>query len=406
VARTQSREDNGQKTASQGEGTVAGQLDILSLRLDLADRRGRRLAGIAWALCGLWLVTAVVAATALLAPYSGSVRAQLDGLLGGDEASRVRGITLEAQRLVLRGPDGEVRGELALRHDGSLGLSLFDAGGKVRAALVAGADGPASLTLAGDDTQPGMTLTPGNLRFTDKEGGAFLTSTSLGLTSWDVQDARSGVWLGARPDGTSSLALADRKGRTRMGLALKADGQPSVTLFDKEGKSGAVVDVPADGARLGLFSDGVARVGIGHGTGGSQITLAAQDGSDRVTLRNLADGQTGLFVHDPSGRERLAMGVNPQGPAGMSLFDRHGTHRAALSINSDEAPQLLLFDAAGGRRAVLALTEDGVPGLRYEEKGRTRALFGAQGDKVRSTGPAALVLYDKDGTILFQAPIL
>jgi hypothetical protein len=405
VARTQSREGNGSPAPQTGVKT-ADQLEAVFLRLALAEQQGRRLHGIAWTLAGLWVVTAVVAAAALLAPYNGTLRGQLDRVLGRDEASAVGGATVEAQRIVLRGREGEVRGELALRDDGSLGLHLYDRAGKVRAALVAAAAGPASLTLTGDEGQPGVTITPGNLRFTDKDGGAFLTSTSLGLTSWDVQDARSGVWLGARPDGTSALTLADRKGKTRMGLALRADGQPSVTLFDKEGRNGAVLDVPADGSRLGLFADGVARVGVGYGPGGSQLTLAGQDGGERVSIRNLADGGTGVFVSDPSGRQRIAMGVQPEGASGLSLFDRRGTHRAALSLSGEEAPQLLLFDGAGGRRASLALTEDGVPGLRYEEKGRTRAVFGAQEDKVRSTGPAALVLFDKDGAILFQAPIL
>jgi hypothetical protein len=42
-----------------------------------------------------------------------------------------------------------------------------------------------------------------------------------------------------------------------------------------------------------------------------------------------------------------------------------------------------------------------------EDGGRPQAVLGASAEgKVRGTGPASFVLFDKDGSILFQAPIL
>lgn len=388
--------------------TPKTELQLLTERLEAAERRGRRARRVGLLAFGASALALAAASGALLAPYSGFVRVQLDRLFRRGNVVLARKTVVEAEQFVVRGSDGEVRGELALRDDGSLALSLYDREGRARATLAAEADGGAGLSLAGHEGQPGLSLTARNLRFTDREGGAFLTSTGLGLTSWDVQDARSGIWLGARPDGTSALTLADSRGKTRVGIGLRADGAPNFTLYDKEGRNGVVLDVPVDGARLGLFSEGVARAGLGHGAGGSQISLYGTDGKDRVTLRSLADGSAGLFLHEQDGTERVAMGVRPGGTAGLSLFDRKTTLRAGLTVVSGEAPHLMLFDAGGVRRANFGLFGDGLPGLQFEDKGRMRAVLGAAGeDKGRqTTAPASLVLYDSDGSILFQAPIL
>lgn len=378
----------------------------MAARIEAAERQNRRLRRRSWVVGLLSVLALVVGAAALLAPYNTRVRWALDRVIRRANVVVPQRATIEGERLVVRGSDGQIRAELAQRADGALALGLYDLQGNLRAELSVGEDGLGALTLAGTGGQPGLAITPKSVRVADAEGAAFLASTSLGLTAWEVGDARSGVWVGTRPDGTSSLTLSDRQGKTRAGIALKADGAPTMTLNDREGRTGAVLDVPADGARLGLFSDGVPRAAMGYGAGGPQIGLYGNDGKERAAMRHLPDGSTGVFLADGEGRERIAMGIRPSGATGLSLFDRKGTLRTAMSTVADDSPNLVLFDAGGVRRASIGLGSDGSPGIRFEDKGRARmSLSATAGERAGAPGPPAFVLYDKDGTILFQAPV-
>jgi len=186
---------------------------------------------------------------------------------------------------------------------------------------------------------------------------------------------------------------------------VKPDGSPSLTLADKEGRTGALVDVVDEGSRLGLFYDGMVRAGIGFGPGGSQLNLYGDDGKDHATLSLAPDGATGLIFHGQDGKQRAALGVAPNNASGLSLFDKGGSQRAAMSVVPEGSPRLELFDAGGGRRANLAVSAEGLPALQLEEKGQPRAVLGAGSEgKRRASTPSSLLLFDKDGSVIFQAP--
>jgi hypothetical protein len=127
----------------------------------------------------------------------------------------------------------------------------------------------------------------------------------------------------------------------------------------------------------------------------------------------MPDGSAGLVFHDGDGKQRLSLGVLPNDVAGLSLYDKGERHRLGLSVLGDSSPHLELFDGAGTRRAGLALTPDGLPGLLLEDKGQPRAVLGvgtspdgkrpAAGGKASSA--SSLLLFDRDGSIVFQAPV-
>ena len=353
--------------------------DLVAL-IAMLHRRQRRLR---WTVAGLTLLTLAGlagAGAALVAPYNAELGLYLRRWLGRPEIISVEKTILEAEKFALRTPDGKVRAALAARDDGTPGLALYDADGTARAGLELSADGQANLWFAGPEGQVTVSLNPRSLRLTDAEGGVFVTR--------------------------SALVLADHKQRNRVTLGLKPNGSPSLTLADKEGRTGALVDVPDDGARVGLFYDGLVRAGLGFGPGGSQLNLYGDDGKDHATLSLAPDGTTGLIFHDREGKQRAALGVLGNNASGLSLFDKGGTHRAGLSVVPDGTPRLELFDAGGGRRANLALSGDGLPALQLEDKGQPRAVLGAgSAGQRRAASPSSLLLFDKDGTVIFQAPI-
>ena len=352
--------------------------DLLALVAAL-HRQHRRLR---WTVVMLTLVTLVAlagAGAALLAPYNAELGLYLRRWLGRPETIASEKTILEAEKFALRTPDGKVRAALAARDDATPSLALYDDDGTARAGLELGTDGQANLWFAGKDGQVTVSLNPRSLRLTDAEGGVFVTR--------------------------SALVLADRKQRNRVTLGVKPDGSPSLTLADKEGRTGALVDVVDEGSRLGLFYDGMVRAGIGFGPGGSQLNLYGDDGKDHATLSLAPDGATGLIFHGQDGKQRAALGVAPNNASGLSLFDKGGSQRAAMSVVPEGSPRLELFDAGGGRRANLALSAEGLPALQLEEKGQPRAVLGAGSEgKRRASTPSSLLLFDKDGSVIFQAP--
>ena len=123
----------------------------------------------------------------------------------------------------------------------------------------------------------------------------------------------------------------------------------------------------------------------------------------------MPDGSTGLIFHDDDGKQRVALGVLPN-VSGLSIFDKGEKQRIGLSTGTDDSPRLELFDVAGSRRAGLTLSADGLPVLRFEDKGQPRAVLGATTIDGKRGNPGArstssLLLFDRDGALVFQAPV-
>jgi hypothetical protein len=355
------------------------------VRLAALERQNRRLRRALVVLAAVVIVALGAAAVALVAPYNAQVGLYLGQLLGRPEVVETKKTIVEAEQFVLRARDGRVRATLGLRGENSMGLDLYDAAGKARAGLDLGSDGEANLWLGADDGQVAASFNGRGVRIgASGRPGASLTP--------------------------AGLSLLDAAQRPRVTLAAKEDGTTSLTLNDREGKTGALVDVAAEGSRLGLFYGGGVRAGIGYGRGGSQLNLFSEDGQDHATLSLMPDGSTSLLFHDQQGHQRIALGVLANDVAGLSLFDKGDKQRGTLSVTGDNTPHLELYDGAGARRAALALSAEGLPGLQLEDRGQPRAVLGvsAGGDgrrTARATSASSLLLFDKDGALVFQAPV-
>src|SRR5437667_8907683 len=124
--------------------------DLLALVAAL-HRQHRRLR---WTVVALTLVTLVTlvalagAGAALLAPYNAELGLYLRRWLGRPETIAAEKTILEAEKLALRTPDGQVRAALAAHDDATPSLALYDDDGTARAGLDLGTDGQANLWFA------------------------------------------------------------------------------------------------------------------------------------------------------------------------------------------------------------------------------------------------------------------
>ncbi len=154
-----------------------------------------------------------------------------------------------------------------------------------------------------------------------------------------------------------------------------------------------------------------------------RFELVDAAGHVRAALGTSKEGHIGLGIFDDDGNLRAALHLPPDGSARLSLGDGNGVERAMLGVEPDGSPvlhlgdetgkvrvlghcddggsALTLFDAAGKPRAFLNTdTDDGTPALILLDEGgevRTTVTLGP-------TGRPEILLYDKEGTIMWKAP--
>lgn len=161
----------------------------------------------------------------------GSLVIALLALLGrGWLPSAARTDVLEARRIVLFGPDGELRGEWGVDDQGNSTLSMIDRERRPRLTLTVRGEGHPGLSLSNSagERRVALGLLPdetGSLVFADGSG---VPRTVLGLVRGDA----------------ASLVLADAGGVSRIGLGLDGQGIGSVMLPDEDLAGGAPTPGP------------------------------------------------------------------------------------------------------------------------------------------------------------------
>ena len=126
----------------------------------------------------------------------------------------------------------------------------------------------------------------------------------------------------------------------------------------------------------------------------------------------LVGGTPGLTLFDAAGQVRANLHLlTGEGYASLSLCDGTGRRRVDLTVFSDGTPWVGLMDAAGKMRASLETSRDGDPNLTvYDAAGHERAALGTTTLLMTATGEerkraeSSLVLFDKDGKVMWQAP--
>jgi hypothetical protein len=194
------------------------------------------------------------------------------------------------------------------------------------------------------------------------------------------------------------FVLIGPDGGERGAIELDSRGFPALTL--KKDRSLALLSMSGPGLLL-RGPDGKTGAFLGINTQNmSRLELTSERLVDGVRLSAMPDGTSGVFVLDPTGRERASVQALSTGGASFLLQDGAGRPRAQLGIDPESLPNLLLLDQRGARRMGMIVQEDGIPVLEVEdERGRPRARLTTGFD-----GAAALSLLGEDGATTFQAP--
>ena len=127
-----------------------------------------------------------------------------------------------------------------------------------------------------------------------------------------------------------------------------------------------------------------------------------------LTRNRVVEAET-FVLRDAGGKLRARLRTLLDSPA-LAFYDRDETLHLELGLLED-SPFLILYDKGLRNRAQLSLSEDGSPSLSLLDKDwETRAVLGSTSLEVTKTGavtktaPSSLVLFDKEGKVIFQAP--
>jgi len=164
-----------------------------------------------------------------------------------------------------------------------------------------------------------------------------------------------------------------------------------------------------------------ARLGLAAGQPRPILVFCDEQGKTRVSMSLLADGSPVLALSDKEAKPRAGLMLTAGGLPIVGLVDGQGKRRASLGLAGDGSPSLDLYDQGAMLRASLSLAPDGSPALAVLDKDQnTRAAVGLchleltasgefrptgePGRETRTTAESSLVLFDKEGKVLWKAP--
>ena len=268
-----------------------------------------------------------------------------------------RGTTLEAERLVIRDAKGTVRAVLGTETVGR-GLPSFPMG--------------------------------------------------LGLSKELPPDRRFGLYV-YREDGVEAA-----------GLTLTSDGEPFLILRDRQDKADAAISAFRGHAGVELHASkiGLAEFGAEYE---ALVKRAEREKWSENTLDNrLKELASGVSLNLAAQGDLQEFHVHGQGESGSVLLSGNpvstmvSVFHEPFGSRLDILPEKLqLFDQNEGRkpRVLLGLSDDDAPFLALRDKdGQTRAVLGRTGLESIKTGAvdqraeSSLVLFDREGKVLWQAP--
>lgn len=192
------------------------------------------------------------------------------------------------------------------------------------------------------------------------------------------------------------LLAAD--GSDRGVLELDSKGNPTLILRNED----ASVLLTTNGPSLLLRGpDGKTGAFMGIDTkNDAKLELSSSRVLDGVRLVAHPDGSSGVYVLDPTGRERGGLEALAGGGSALNLRDERGIVRGQFALDANTLPNLLLLDSAGTRRLGLVVQPDGNGILELaDERGRARAQLATAFD-----GSPRLEMKREDGGTSFVAP--
>jgi hypothetical protein len=334
--------------------------------------------------------------------------------------------------LTLSDPQGRMRAWLGLREDGSAYLSLKDGFGRIR--FLVPDDGAIETGEKHEPASPSLEPGPGaDGQGQDFEGLALRLEqveeelanlksllASRSRETGPVREAEKVVSLGEEEDlrfPISSRVLQRLEKVERQNRRLKMAGITALVLLmlTVAGLGVLWTHPQPPGSRLAAEElvirgkDGVARARLGGEAGAVRLDLLDQEGKPRAALALAANGEPSLSLAGRDQEMQTMMGEK-QGTMRLEWLAR-GKPRLTLSLGPEGRPSLAMLDQNQKPRADLTLGADDEPGLNFlDEEGSLRVALGNINPRYRDTPGvklrplSSLVLFNERGVPFWLRP--
>lgn len=204
----------------------------------------------------------------------------------------------------------------------------------------------------------------------------------------------------------NEFVLKDSAGKVRARLSMETADRPTLTFYASNGLLPALL---AGGDEPFLV--------LNRAGSNEQISLSANkafyglglyDKALRVGL-SVQKGAPGLDLFDENGTRRVELTDDSSGPK-FNLTDSDGKAGFALWVAPFGAgPDFSMYDS-GGKLRVDLVAPPGGPSLKLEDEGGFSAILGStdllipRTGRKEATSAASLLLFGKDGKVLWSAP--
>jgi len=228
--------------------------------------------------------------------------------------------------------------------------------------------------------------------------------SAIGQQRWKKVDPAA--WKG-RVIEAEAFTLRDKNGLRRAELI--ANGEiPGLVLYDENEMPRLMLSANKNRSFLQLADENKkTRMELLANQGISALYLYLEGVKYDAAFAATKDG-SGLVLNDEGGNPRLMLLAN-KNRSFLQLADENRTDRLMLSAHKDTSG-LVLNDEGGNPRLMLAAGELGSLLRLNDDRGEGRATLGVSSQETNRIGAmtnrpeSSLVLYNKEGKVIWQAP--
>jgi hypothetical protein len=283
---------------------------------------------------------------------------------------------IDIRKLILRGPDGNIRCQLDVDASGTVRQSFLDTNGTERLVLNVPKTGEVSVQLfhAPNDMRAKLAVDKDGSagQFLANKDGAALSSVVFNdgtvFQSFDDSKKQKRIINLVTSDGMVHQRIADTAGRARFNLETDAQDNLLMELLDSVSKRFTWLVYKDGSAMQGLYDkDGKLRIAMAaHQNGDAAQWFSDSASKKRVEIKVGTDGVASQQFNDAT-HARLGWATTPDGRALHGIFDNTGKNRFTTSTDANGNAYEVISGLHNHRMITIAPANGGIGQMFYGE---------------------------------------
>jgi len=191
--------------------------------------------------------------------------------------------------------------------------------------------------------------------------------------SWVGDKNMSPIHLTADSNGSVSVSLQDKMGKTIFEISVDEDGHADVIGFDLKGNSPAYVRDDDDTDERVFARSTINETEI---ITCKQLSIVDDKGKPRIIFGYFG-GQAAISFQDQNGKSKIFVGVDDKDKSVLQFTDSKGNHRIATGISANGTAGFVMSDAKGQERFSAGASVEGAASMTFSDpQGKERITLG------------------------------